>query len=347
MTSGVNRQWVLAERPDGAIDEHTFALRQSPIPEPAEGEALVRVVWLGIDATQRTWLNDDRTYISPVQVGEVMRGSGVGYVVSSRTERLNEGDWVYGITGWQEYVLTGDEGLFGLNPVPPGIDPKALLGVFGVNGLTAYFGMTDIGKAAEGETVLVTGAAGGVGSIAGQIAKALGCRVIGTAGGPDKVRWVTETAKFDAAIDYKSEDVESRLRELAPDGLDVVFDNVGGAMLEAALANIAPHARIVLSGGVSSGYVRGTYGHTPRNYMELAFRRARMEGFIFLDYVSRFPEALGRLVTWVNEGKIVYLEHIADGLDQAPQALQGLFEGRNLGKQLVQVSHDIPAPLAS
>src|SRR5690606_13043437 len=173
--------------------------------------------------------------------------------------------WVYGITGWQEYVLTGDEGLFGLNPVPPGIDPKALLGVFGVNGLTAYFGMTDIGKAAEDETVLVTGSAGGVGSIAGQMAKALGCRVTGTAGGPDKVCWVTETVIFDAAIDYKSEVVESRLRELAPDGLDVVFDNVGGAMLEAALANIAEHARIVLSGGVSSGGGRGTCGHAPRN----------------------------------------------------------------------------------
>ena len=298
----------------------------------------MRVVWLGIDPTQRTCLNEGPTYLNPVSVGDVMRGSGVGQVIASKSSRLAVGDWVYGVTGWQEFVLTGDEGLFGLNVVPPGIDPKAMLSIFGVNGLTAYFGMTDIGNPVAGETVLVTGAAGGVGSIAGQIVKALGCRVIGTAGGPQKVRWVEDVAGFDACIDYKAEDVEARLRELAPEGINVVLDNVGGLMLEAALANIATHARIIICGGIASGYTGASYGVTPRNYMELGFKRARMEGFIFLDYVARFPEALGRLVAWVNEGKIVYTEQIADGLESAPAALQGLFEGKNLGKQLVKVS---------
>lgn len=334
----MNRQWVLAERPVAAITARTFAMCEAPVPEPGEGEALVRVVWLGIDPTQRTWLNEGATYLNPVAEGEVMRGSGVGQVIASRSTRLTAGDWVYGMTGWQDYVLTGDEGLLGLNPFPPGIDPKAMLSIYGVNGLTAYFGMIDIGRPVSGETVLVTGAAGGVGSIAGQIAKALGCRVIGTAGGPQKVRWVKDVAGFDACIDYKAEDVEARLRELAPEGINVVFDNVGGLMLEAALATIATHARIVICGGISSGYTGASYGVTPRNYMELGFKRARMAGFIFLDYVARFPEALGRLVTWVNEGKIVYTEHIADGLEATPASLQGLFEGRNLGKQLVKVS---------
>lgn len=338
MTTQINRRWMLAERPVGAITDQTFDLREEPVPVPGVGQALVRVAWLGIDATQRGWLNDDATYTTPVEIGGVMRGSGVGEVIASNSDTLAVGDWVYGTVGWQDYVLAGEEGLFGLNPVPPGIDPKMMLGIYGVNGLTAYFGMTDIGRPAVGDTVLVTGAAGGVGSIAGQIAKALGCRVIGTAGRADKVEWVTNVAGFDACINYRTEDTETRLRELAPDGINVVFDNVGGEMLEAALANIASHARIVVCGGISSGYTSGTYGVTPRNYMELGFKRARMEGFIFLDYVSRFLEALGRLVGWVAEGKIVHAEQIEKGLKRGPTALQGLFEGRNLGKQLVRLS---------
>jgi len=251
--------------------------------------------------------------------------------------------WMYGSPGWQEYVVVqaGSASLFGMHPIPPlpGLDPKAMLSVYGINGLTAYFGMVDIGglpSDASGKTVLVTGAAGGVGSIAGQIARARGARVIGVAGGPEKVRWLTGVGRF-AAVDYRNEDVSPRIGELAPDGVDVVFDNVGSVLLEAAMDHLAPHARIVLCGGVSSGYRPGSYGETPRNLMNLAFRRARMEGFIFLDYVDRFPEALGQLLAWVQAGEIVWHEQVAERLGAAPDALRGLFEGRNLGKQLVQV----------
>lgn len=273
-----------------------------------------------------------------------MRGSGVGQVVASRSGRLPVGTWMYGSPGWQEVVVARDDaaGVFGMYPVPslPGLDPKSMLSVYGVNGLTAYFGMTDIAGLkpdSEGKTVLVTGAAGGVGSIAGQIARVLGARVIGVAGGPAKCAWLREVGRFDAAIDYRAEHVSARLEALAADGFDVVFDNVGGPMLEAGLDHLAPHARVVLCGGVSSGYRRGHYGETPRNLMNLAFRRARMEGFIFLDYVQRFPEALGHLLSWVQAGEIVWHEQVAEGLAAAPDALQGLFEGRNLGKQLVSV----------
>jgi NADPH-dependent curcumin reductase CurA len=338
MSPAVNRQWVLIERPADVVADHQFQLRCVPVPVPGPDEALVRVVWLGIDPTQRTWLNEDLAYISPVRVGEVMRGSGVGQVVVSNTKRLEVGDWVAGLVGWQDYVLTGREGLFGLNRVPDGIDPKAMLSVYGVNGLTAYFGIMDIGKPIAGDTVFVSAAAGSVGSIAGQIAKIRGCRVIGSAGGAAKCAWVINVAGFDACIDYKAADPEGRLRELAPAGVNVFFDNVGGAILEATLANLALHARVVLCGSISSGYTSKGYGLAPRNYMELGFRRARMEGFIFLDYVTRFPEAFRDLTSWVSEKRIAYAEDIVDGLERAPALLQGLFEGKNLGKQLLRIT---------
>ena len=334
----MNRQWVLVERPSGPVAPHHFEFRETPVPEPGPGEALVRVVWLGLDPTQRTWLNEHATYINPVMLGEVMRGSGVGQVIASRTDRLAVGDWVAGTLGWQDYVLAKEEGLFGFTRIPAGIDPKAMLGVYGVSGLTAYFGMLEIGRPQRGETVFVSGAAGSVGAIAGQIAKIHGCRVIGSAGGSAKCAWVTEVAGFDACIDYKSENLESRLQELAPEGLSVVFDNVGGEALEAALGNLALRARVVLCGSISSGYTDRGYGHAPRNYMELGFKRARMEGFIFIDYVARFPEALQTLVRWVNEGQLVYAEQIHYGLEHAPSALQGLFDGQNLGKQLLRIA---------
>lgn len=341
-----NRQLLLATRPAGPVDARHFKLVEAPIPRPGPGEALVRVVWLGIDPTQRTWLNATATYAAPVRIGEVMRGSGVGLVVASDSDRLSVGDWVAGETGWQDYVVAGGEGLFGLNRVPDGIDPKAMLSIYGVNGLTACFGMTEIGRPEQGSAVFVSGAAGSVGSIAGQIAKIKGARVIGSAGGPEKCGWVTDVARFDACIDYKSEDVALRLRDFAPDGIDIAFDNVGGPILETALENLAPHARVVLCGGIASGYGENAYGAGPRNYMQLAFKRARMEGFIFLDFVARFPQAFADLSCWVAEGRLTYREDIVDGLENAPAALQGLFEGRNLGKQLVKVCEPDPELLA-
>ncbi|WP_280217216.1 NADP-dependent oxidoreductase [Nocardia neocaledoniensis] len=334
----MNRQWILVARPTGLVDDSCFEFRRVEVPSPGPGEALVRVVWLGFDPTQRGWLNDGPNYLDPVPLGAVMRGSGVGQVVASNSAEYVVGDWVYGMVGWQDYVLASGQGLLGLNVVPPGVDPKAMLGIFGATGLTAYFGMVDIGRPAAGDTVVVSGAAGATGSIAGQIAKALGCRVIGIAGGARKCAWVTEVAKFDACVDHRSENVEARLRELAPDGIDVFFDNVGGPILDAALANIAERARIVVCGGVSSGYMAGEPPPGPRNYLQLGLKRARMEGFIFLDYLDRFPEAFARLHGWLAEGRIVYAEDVAEGFDRAPALLRGLFEGRNLGKQLLRVA---------
>jgi NADPH-dependent curcumin reductase CurA len=332
------RQIVLRERPSAGITADTFSEQTQPMPSLEDGEALVEVTWLGIDATQRTWLNAEATYTSHVQIGDVMRGSGVGRVVASRNPVLPEGQWVYGDLGWREYVVARDGGLFGVNPVPDGIDPRHMLTVFGVSGLTAFFGMSRVLDVTDGDTVLVTGAAGSVGSLAGQIARLLGARVIGTAGSAEKVAWVKDVAGFDACVDYRADDVPAALRAFAPDGLTAVFDNVGGVLLENALDRLAVHARIALCGSISSGYTAAGYGAGPSNYMQLAFRRARMEGFIFFDYVSEFPEALSRLAVWVSAGKLRWAEDVIDGLHNAPTALQRLFDGGNLGKQLVQVS---------
>ncbi|QKW33681.1 NADP-dependent oxidoreductase [Actinomadura sp. NAK00032] len=332
------RQMVLRERPSAGITADTFAEQTMPVPSLQDGEALVEVVWLGIDATQRTWLNPDATYTAPVGIGDVMRGSGVGRVVASRNAALPEGQWVYGDLGWREYVVARDGGLFGVNPVPDGIDPRHMLTVFGVSGLTAFFGMSRVLNIADGDTVLVTGAAGSVGSLAGQIARLLGARVIGTAGSPEKVAWVKDVAGFDACVDYRADDVPAALQAFAPDGLTAVFDNVGGVLLENALDRLAIHARIALCGSISSGYTATGYGTGPSNYMQLAFRRARMEGFIFFDYLSEFPEALSRLAGWLAAGELHWAEDVIDGLHNAPTALQRLFDGANLGKQLVRVS---------
>lgn len=338
----INRKLILRKRPVAGVGDEHFEMVQEELPQLKQGEALVQVCWLGIDPTQRTWLNAGATYTDPVAIGNVMRGSGVGRVVESQSDDLRTGDWVYGETGWQDYVIAiGRSDLRGLHRVPEGVDPKAMLSVFGANGLTAYFGMTAVGEVSRGKKVFVSAAAGCVGSIAGQIAKINGAHVIGSAGGPDKCAWVTKTAHFDDCIDYRRENVCERLLQLCPGGLDIVFDNVGGSILESALDNLATGARIVLCGSISSGYLDGNYGHGPRNYMQLAFRRARMEGFIFLDYLHQFGEAFYHLKRWVDDGRLIYRENIQRGLEQAPRALQELFEGRNTGKQLVEVqAHD-------
>ena len=328
---------ILRARPVAGITPTTFATLTVPRPVPAAGEALIEVIWLGIDATQRGWLNPDPAYTDPVEIGAVMRGSGVGRVVESRNPELPEGQWVYGELGWQEYAIARTTGLFGVNPVPPGIEPRHTLTVFGVSGLTAYIGMTEILRIAESDTVLVTGAAGSVGSFAGQIARLAGARVIGTAGTAEKVAWVRDTARFDACLNYRTDDIRAGLHAFAPDGLTAVFDNIGGVLLEQALDRLAVHARIALCGAISSGYTADSYGTGPANYMQLAFRRARMEGFLFFDHHAAFPAALTRLAGWVSTGELRWAEDIVDGLENAPAALQRLFDGANLGKQLVRV----------
>ncbi|MFE3443069.1 NADP-dependent oxidoreductase [Nocardia sp. NPDC059180] len=338
MTDAVNRQWLLRRRPEGAVRDEDFELVTGPVPSPGEVEALVKVHWLGIDPTQRGWLNEGANYIDAVPAGAVMRGSGIGEVVRSDDPRYPVGSWVAGMVGWQDYVVASAGGLFGLNVIPDGVPPTLMLSLFGAPGLTAYFGMTDIGRPEPGQTVLVSAAAGVTGSIAGQIAKALDCTVIGVAGGPRKCSWLTEHAGLHAAIDYTNDDIDARLARLAPNGVDVFFDGVGGRILEHGLAHLAPHARVVLAGAISSGYQGADPPCGPRNYMRLALDRARMEGFIFLDYVDRFPEAFAALRHWHDQGAITIAETVSSGLESAPSALRAVFEGGNLGKQLVRIT---------
>jgi hypothetical protein len=332
-----NRQMILVERPLGAVERHHFERRDAPVPEPAAGEVLVRVEWLGFDPTQRGWLNDMPSYIPPVQLGEVMRATGVGEVIASNHADFAAGDKVMGMVGWQDYACLSPGAGFGLNKVPPGVDPKAMLSIYGTTGLTAYFGMLDIAKPAEGDVVFVSGAAGSTGSIAGQIARIHGATVIGSAGTDEKCAWVTDIAHFDHCFNYRSADTAAELERLAPRGINVYFDNVGGPTLDAALANLALNARVALCGGISSGYTMEELPPGPKHLMQLVIMRARMEGFLVVDYIPRFGEAIMQLAAWVADGKIAYAEDIQEGLENAPATLARLFEGKNLGKQLLRL----------
>jgi NADPH-dependent curcumin reductase len=258
-------------------------------------------------------------------------------VIESRAPGFTRGDLVQGTFGWQDYAVARPGGPVPVVKLPPGVPPTWALGVLGITGLTAYFGLLDIGRPKKGETVVVSGAAGATGSVAAQIARTLGCRVIGIAGGPEKCRWLTERARLDAAIDYKRENVPARLRELCPKGIDVYFDNVGGAILDAVLAQIADRARIALCGGISQ-YNEKEPPPGPRNIMSLVIHRARMEGFIVLDYLPRMGEGIGRLLSWVQAGEIAFEEDVQQGFENIPKTLLRLFEGRNLGKQLLHVA---------
>jgi hypothetical protein len=337
MAASTNRQWVLKSRPKGWVKETDFELKSAPAPEPGEGQCLVRTLYVSMDPAMRGWIEDRPSYIPPVQIGEVMRAGGVGQVVTSRHPELRPGDLVQGLLGWQEYSLVGGAGLMPASKLPPGVSPVQALGVLGLTGLTAYFGLLDLGRPQAGETVVVSGAAGATGSVAGQIAKIQGCRVVGIAGGAEKCGWLTREAHFDAAIDYKGDDVARRLRELCPRGVDVYFDNVGGPILDAVLAHLAPRARIVLCGGISA-YNESEPPPGPRNLMALVIQRARMEGFIVIDYAARFPEGVKQLAAWVAEGRIAHREDIQRGIENAPKTFLRLFRGENLGKQVLQVA---------
>ena len=338
----VNRQWVLAKRPRGMVGPENFSLQEAAIPEVEEGGVLVRNLFLSFDPTQRGWMEDRPSYVPPVQIGEVMRAGGVGQVIASRRPDFAVGDYVQGLVGWQDYCATSAAGPLALSKVPEGVPPRLMLSALGLTGLTAYFGMLDLGLPKEGQTVLVSGAAGATGSVAAQIGRIQGCRVVGIAGGEEKCRWLLDTARLDAAIDYKSEDVRARIGELCPDGVDVYFDNVGGSILEAALDHIAIGARVVLCGGIS-GYNAEEPVPGPSNLMNLVLRRGRMEGFIIIDYAARFGEAVPVLLDWVQRGEIAYAEDVQQGLENAPITLRRLFEGKNLGKQLLEIA-EAPLP---
>jgi NADPH-dependent curcumin reductase CurA len=342
MRNDINRRWVLNARPKGPLEPDTFTWDEASIPSVSDGEFLVRNLWLSFDPAQRGWLNDVPSYVPPVQIGEPMRALAVGQVIESRHPEFQPGDLVSGAFGWQEYAVSSGEGMMAARKLPPGADPQIMLSVLGGTGMTAYFGMEAIGKLAAGDTVVVSGAAGATGSIAGQVARLMGAsKVIGIAGGAAKCRWLVEEAKFDAAIDYKNEDVGARLDALAPDGINVYFDNVGGEILDLCLARVAFNARVVLCGGISSGYGVDR-GPGPANYFHLVIRSARMEGFIVLNYLSRFAEAASVMQAWIDAGELVWRVDVASGLENAPQTLAGLFAGANFGKQLLKLA-DPPA----
>ena len=333
-----NRQWVLSSRPQGMVSKDNFEFRESELDELKENQMLLKNLYFGFDPTQRGWLNDMKSYMPPVQIGEVMRSSTISQVIESNVVGFQEGDLVQGSFGWQEFAITdGKAGFMNASKIPEGVSPTASLSVFGVTGLTAYFGLLDIGEPKEGETVVISGAAGATGSIAGQIAKLRGCRVIGIAGGAKKCRWLTEEANFDAAIDYKDSNLPEALREICPKGIDIVFDNVGGEFLDTSLNLINMNARIVLCGAIST-YNNKVPAPGPSNYMSLVINRAKMEGFIVLDYLDRFPEAINHLSKWVEDKEITYLEDIQEGIENAPDTLIRLFTGQNFGKQLLKIA---------
>jgi hypothetical protein len=333
MAGTINRQWRLARRPSGMVSEADFELASEPVGDIAPGEYLIRNHFLAFEPAMRGWMEDRPSYIPPVALGEVMRGATAGEVIASKNPAFPVGTFVQGLFGWQEYAV-GGRGMAQGTKTPPGTPPSWSLGVLGITGLTAYFGMLDLGKPKAGETVVVSGAAGATGSVAAQIAKIEGARVIGIAGGRQKCAWLTGEMKLDGAIDYKSEDVTSRIRALCPAGVHVYFDNVGGAILDAALANLAQRARVVLCGGIS-GYNEKEPPPGPRNLMNLVIQRARMEGFIVIDYAARFGEAAVKLAGWVSAGRIVHKEDVQRGFENAPRTFQRLFRGENTGKQLL------------
>lgn len=334
MTS--NRQWLLARRPRGRLSRDDFRWTEAPIPAVEDGSVLVRNLYLSCDPTQRSWMAG-RTYMEAMRVGEVIRSFAAGEVVETRSDRFERGDLVYGMFGWQDYCAATTGGLFPMHRIPDGVSLEAALGVLGLTGLTAYFGLLHVARLEAGETVIVSGAAGATGSVAGQIAKSFGCRVVGIAGGPEKCGYLTRELGFDAAIDYKSENVVTRLRECCPDGADVVFDNVGGRILDAALLSLALHARVVICGSIS-GYENDGPPQGPLNTMQLLVRRSRMEGFLMTDFNELVPEAMDALAAWVREGRIKHRSDVAVGLESAPAALARLFSGENRGKQLVRIA---------
>ncbi len=333
-----NRQWLLRTRPEGPqVDPASFQKREVPIPSQLrDGEFLVRNRWFSCDPSQRPWM-DAQTYLPPVPLGEVMRALAGGEVIESRHPGFNPSDLVTGLFGWQDYTVSnGRDELGTVARLAPGIDLPSALSVFGITGMTAYFGLFEIGKPRDGDTVVVSGAAGATGVIAAQLAKASGHRTIGIAGGQDKCRWLREEIGLDAAVDYKAESTADALRALCPEGINVYFDNVGGDMLDAGLVNLAPGARVILSGAIS-GY--GNFNEMPviRHYVNLILKGASMSGFLVFDYLARSAEAVARMSPWLAAGKLKNPIDIAEGFDAAPEALRRLFAGKNRGKQLVKL----------
>ncbi len=331
----MNKQIKLAKRPVGMPDESTWTFETSAIPSPKEGEFLLKQEYISLDPAMRGWMNDAKSYIPPVQIGEVMRAGSIGTVIESKHPEFKVGDVLSGWGGVQQYLVSTGQGFFkvdaNLAPMP------VYIGTLGMPGMTAYFGILEVGKIKEGDVVLVSGAAGAVGSVVGQIAKIKGCTVIGIAGGPEKCKYVTETLGFDGAIDYKNGDMKKELRALCPKGIDVYFDNVGGEILDLALTRIRRDARIVICGAISQ-YNNTTPIKGPSNYLSLLVNRGTMQGMVVMDYAPNFGKAAMDMGTWMAQGKLKSREDIYDGIENFRETFTRLFTGEKMGKLVLKVS---------
>ncbi len=334
--SSVNRQFVLASRPTGIPEESNFKMIETPIPELKDAEFLARAMYLSVDPYMRGRISQAKSYAAGVEIGGVMVAAGVARVVGSKNPNFAVGDIVDPYMGWQEYVVSNGRGLRKLDP---SIAPvSTALGVLGATGLTAYFGLLDVCNPRPGETVVVSGAAGAVGSMVGQIAKIKGCRTVGIAGGDDKVEWILKDCGYDAAFNYKTtENYGAKLKELCPNGIDVYFDNVGGAITDAVFMQINTFARMSICGQISQ-YNNAKPEMGPRLLGMLIVARAKCQGFLITDYMPRFPEGLKEMSGWLREGRIKYREDIVEGFENLPKAFIGLFHGENIGKRIVKVS---------
>jgi NADPH-dependent curcumin reductase CurA len=330
---GVGREIRLVARPRGFPDEELFEIAESPIPEPSDGQVLIRNAYFSVDPYMRPRMNDVRSYVAPFTLGEAMTGGAVGRIAVSRSPRHAEGDWVVHSLGWREWALSDGSGL---RPIDPAVAPvSTALGVLGMPGFTAWYGLFEIGRPEEGETIFVSGAAGAVGSAVGQMARVAGCRVIGSAGSAEKVAWIRELG-CDAAFDYRERTPREALAELAPDGVDIYFDNVGGDHLEAAIGALRTYGRIVACGSISR-YNDAEPTPGPRNMFMVVTKRLRLQGYIITDHGDRFGEFARQATEWVRDGRLRYRETIVEGIENAPSAFLGLLRGANIGKMLVAV----------
>ncbi|MCB0838370.1 MAG: NADP-dependent oxidoreductase [Bacteroidetes bacterium] len=331
----MNTQIKLASRPFGLPNRDNWQIESNPVSQPGKGEMLVKIIYVSLDPAMRGWMNDAKSYIPPVQIGAVMRAGTIGQVVSSDLEKFSPGDFVVGNMGVQQYALSDGKGVM---KIQPGLAPlTAYLGVLGMTGITAYFGLLDICDPQPGETVVVSGAAGAVGSVVGQIAKIKGCRAVGIAGGAEKCKYLIEELGYDEAIDYKNEPLRAALKRTCPNGIDVYFDNVGGEMLDTVLTRINLKARISICGAISQ-YNSTEAVKGPANYLSLLVNRAKMEGFIVFDYAKRYMEAITQMAQWYSQGKLKSREQIEEGIENFPEVLLKLFSGEKKGKLILQVN---------
>lgn len=331
----INHQFKLAARPAGAVKRSDWHLTEEPLRAPAENEAVIKVLYISLDPAMRGWMNDAKSYIPPVQIDEVMRALAVGRVVTSNNPNFHAGDYVTGLLGVQEYAYSNGVGLSKIDPALAAL--PTYLGTLGMPGLTGYFGLLEVGKPQAGETVVVSGAAGAVGMVVGQVAKIKGARVVGIAGGADKCRYLVEELGFDAAIDYKQGDIKKALKEHCPKGVDVYFDNVGGDILDAVLTQLARHARIIICGAISQ-YNNTDAVKGPANYLSLLVNRASMQGIVVTDYYARAPEAAMAMAGWIAQAKMKTKEDIVEGFLTFPETFQKLFTGENQGKLVLKLA---------